>query len=182
MRLTRGWGWVVVTAGMILASDAGGLVAQDSPLPNPALSLIGGTMSFDNGIDSISVDNAAVVGLRFELPLSRIFTLEPGVEHATWTDPDEVDQIRWTVDFAMHAEWAFGRFVPYAGGNLGTTFNFADDRPADADFVSALYGGHAGLRVEVIPHLLLRGEVRHRWYDGFDASQTLYAAGVGWRF
>jgi hypothetical protein len=177
-------GWISAAVGALLAAGAAGVMeveAQEdwASLPAPVLMVVGGGFSYDfDGTGS-----GTLAGLRVAFPLTRLVSVEPGVERLAWKAGDPAtNATRWVADFALRGAYPVGRVEPYAGGNVGVIVDFDEDRPTDQKFVDVGYGGHGGVAVAVAPRLSLRGEVRARWFDGGAARWLLYTLGVGWRF
>lgn len=169
-------GWRAVAVALWAATPSQGS-AQEDVLPGPGVVLVGG--AYD--LDTDSTDTGAFFGLRLDFPLSSWTVLEAGAERARY-DHAGASETRWVTDFAVRAEWPSGRVHPYLGGSLGAVYDLDDERSASEDFVAAIYGGLAGMRVDLTDHVGVRLEARARWFDRFEDRAFLYAAGLRWRF
>lgn len=176
------WRWMLVGVAMLAFGTGAGAQENWSSLPAPVASLVGGTFSLD--LDESETTSALVGGLRVDFPLTRLLSVEPGVERLTWTESGEDggDETRWVGDLAVRAGYPVGRLRPFAGGNLGVAIDFDDNRAPGQKFVDVGYGAHGGVRVQVVPQLFVQAEARARWLDGGDQRWLVYTAGVGLRF
>lgn len=170
---------VLVLAAMGAASVgmATEVAAQDGVRRPPAIFLSGGWSTPE--IDSLS--GGMVMGAGLELPLADWAMIVPSVQRReskfpTFTKPT------WAVDFAFQGYRDFGKLSPYIGFALGAAFDLRDERTFAEDFVIATYGGMAGLRYALLDHVVVRGEARYRYLDGFDQGTLLTTFGLGWVF
>lgn len=172
-------GWVGALLGLFVFPVAS-LAQDDVVLPSPGLALLVGTVSTDFA-GSTQAGDGSMLGVRVDLPLGGWAVLEPTLERLS-LDGTGATQTRWQVDFGVRAEFPLGPVRPFMGGALGALLWPSDDRPIEADFVVATYGGFAGLRYDITERIGVRGEARRRWLDGLESSTTTLGIGLGWRF
>lgn len=170
---------VLVLAGLGFATIgfSTGVSAQDGVRRPPAVFLTGGWSTPE--VDSLA--GGSVIGVGLELPLADWAMIVPTVQRResafpTFTKPT------WALDFAFQTYRDFGRISPYLGFALGAAFDLRDERAFTEDFVVATYGGMAGARYSLSRHLVVRGEGRYRFLDGFDQGTLLTTVGIGWLF
>ncbi|NNF39554.1 MAG: hypothetical protein HKN71_12860, partial [Gemmatimonadetes bacterium] len=129
--------------------------------------------------------DGVVFGVRLDLPLGSHLVLEPSGERLALDytrDGGEETSVRWQADFALRGELPLGRVRPFAGGSLGALLWPGEARAPEDDFVTATYGGLAGVAVSLTERIGVRSEVRLRWLDGLESRTTTLAAGLYWRF
>ncbi len=180
MRVRRGVG--VLMALAIGLGGASGISAQadddgQGVLRMPAILIYGGMAG--TAIDS--VDAGPVIGVAVDLPLASWIILSPSLDRRIERWPDG-DRPQWMLDFAFQAERRMGALRPYAGVALGAAFDFRDDRRISEEYFQSTYQAMGGVRWDLFSGLMVRGEARWRFFDGFEDGKGQVTAGLGWSF
>jgi hypothetical protein len=155
--------------GMVCALP---MLAQRSlpdPRPRPAVTFMVGPSSYDLS----GTGTAAFGAVRFDVPVGRVFILEPGVAIFRYT-AQSTDAITYLFpEVSFQAQVPGGGVRPYLGGGIGFTEFLSGRGGTDLTLHTA-----AGVRVAVANGWGIRGEARLRSVDPFHGNTFDFGLGV----
>lgn len=169
------------TAIASLLASSGTLDAQQ---PNATDANRGMRLAVGGGIshfDLSGVGTAPAVFARAEVPLGRIFLIEPGV---TYLRPDQ--QFGFRSNFVVgevqfQAQAPFGQLAPYIGAGVGRALDLREKENGGSIGRLSLSGA-LGLRFQAASRVALRSELRgHAFGREFTASMAIWSLGIAWR-
>ena len=136
--------------------------------PRPLVTFMAGPSSYDLS----GTGTAAFGAVRFDVPVGRVFVVEPGVAIFRYTaqSSDAITYLFPEVSFQAQLP---GAVRPYLGGGIGFTEFISGRGGTDVTLHAA-----AGVRVPVANGWGLRGEARLRAVDPFHGNTFDFGFGV----
>lgn len=169
-RRRAGPGVFLALVGLGSALAPGTLPAQE--LPPPGLGLVGGSFSYDLGVQGDAT--SLFGGVRVRFPLSRWILVEPALTFTRLT-ADSVDTGAdrdiplLLMEFQAQGQVPLERLRPYLGVGAGGVVDLRGERGGD-DFLVSTYSVSLGLAVDLGSRWAVGGEVRGRAIDDVEHS------------
>lgn len=139
-----------------------------------ALALVGGAWQYDLS----GTGTSAFGGLRLELPVGRVFVVEPGLTYAHYSSQFQTG-VSYLLPEVQAQVQVPGRWVrPFLGGGVGLSHAWSGGGSAD----DLTLTGSVGTRVRVTDLWSARAELRVRSIDPFHATVAEWTLGIARRF
>ena len=139
-----------------------------------ALAVVGGAWEYDLS----GTGTSGFGGLRLELPIHRVFLIEPGLTYARYSTQFD-SGVNYLIPEVQGQVQIPGRWVrPFLGAGLGVAYAWSGGASATDLSLSA----SAGLRVRLADLWSARAELRARSIDPFHGTIAEWTFGVARRF